>query len=88
MEATSTMSVVLRLGSISDSSVVPALVGEHAEVEFSLRGDRVLFCTDGLVEHRTEGADVFGEVRMRAIIERAEARGFPYRSRYALSPAS
>jgi serine phosphatase RsbU (regulator of sigma subunit) len=42
-----------------------------------LRGDRVLFFTDGIVEHHTEGADVFGVVRMRAVIERVEADGLP-----------
>jgi len=42
-----------------------------------LRGDRVLFFTDGLVEHHTEGGDAFGEIRMRALIERVEADGVP-----------
>lgn len=42
-----------------------------------LRGDRVLFFTDGLVEYHTEGGDMFGEVHMRAIIERVEADGVP-----------
>lgn len=42
-----------------------------------LRGDRVLFFTDGLVEHHTEGGDLFGEARMRALIERVEADRLP-----------
>jgi len=39
------------------------------------RGDRVLFFTDGLVEHHTDGGDPFGELRMRALLERVEADG-------------
>lgn len=40
-----------------------------------LRGDRVLFFTDGLVEHHTDGGAEFGEARMRSLIERVEADG-------------
>lgn len=41
------------------------------------RRDRVLFFTDGLVEHHTEGGIAFGEDRMRSLIERVEADGVP-----------
>jgi serine phosphatase RsbU (regulator of sigma subunit) len=41
------------------------------------RGDRVLFFTDGLVEHHDEGGAQFGEVRMRSLIERVETEGVP-----------
>jgi serine phosphatase RsbU (regulator of sigma subunit) len=41
------------------------------------RRDRVLFFTDGLVEHHTEGGIAFGEDRMRSLIERVEADRVP-----------
>lgn len=42
-----------------------------------LRGDRVLFFTDGLVEEHSRGGSEFGEARMHKLIERVEADGVP-----------
>jgi phosphoserine phosphatase RsbU/P len=42
-----------------------------------LRGDRLLFFTDGLVEERSRGGAEFGEARMHELIERVEADGVP-----------
>ncbi|NYD43220.1 PP2C family protein-serine/threonine phosphatase [Nocardioides panaciterrulae] len=40
-----------------------------------LRGDRVLFYTDGLVEERLQGGIEFGDTRMREVLERVEVHG-------------
>ena len=37
------------------------------------RGDRVLFCTDGVVEERLAGGEQFGEERLRDLIEQMTA---------------
>lgn len=42
-----------------------------------LRGDRVLFFTDGLVEEHAHGGTEFGERRMHELIEQVEADGVP-----------
>lgn len=42
-----------------------------------LRGDRVLFFTDGLVEEHEHGGTEFGEGRMHELIEQVEADGVP-----------
>lgn len=41
------------------------------------RGDRVLFFTDGLLEEHDAGGALFGETRMRNLIEQVEADGVP-----------
>lgn len=42
-----------------------------------LRGDRVLFFTDGLVEEHAHSETEFGERRMHELIEQVEAEGVP-----------
>ena len=41
------------------------------------RGDRVLFFTDGLIEEHLDGGELFGEPRLRDLIERAGQDGGP-----------
>jgi serine phosphatase RsbU (regulator of sigma subunit) len=41
------------------------------------QGDRVLFFTDGLIEEHMDGGELFGEPRLRDLIERASQDGGP-----------
>jgi serine phosphatase RsbU (regulator of sigma subunit) len=49
----------------------------HVSQEHLEPGDRVLFFTDGIVEERMTGGELFGEARLIDQLERAEQAGGP-----------
>ena len=67
-------------GELESPTTLPVGFGGATPIvtETSLqRGDRVLFFTDGLLEEHDAGGVLFGEARMRDLIEQVEADGVP-----------
>ena len=68
------------VGALNSPTTLPVGIGgatPHLSQEHLEPGDRVLFFTDGIVEERMTGGELFGEARLIDQLERAHQAGGP-----------